>query len=113
MAVTRRWQLVGSMTTPSSTFTWAATDGSGGGEVFLEVDFGDARGTGKAARLTYRVDAKGEAENEYVAANRFISENFEVIDNNHLEPISRKLRTRVAPVLATIANLQKAVEAAF
>ena len=113
LAVSRRWQRVGSMTTPSSSFVWALPEGNGGGKIVLEVDFGDARGTGKAAPLTCLVDASGKPENEYVAAQRFISENFETIDNNYLEPIAKKLRERVDPVLATIANLRAAVEAAF
>ena len=82
----------------------------GSGKLVLEVDFGD----GKPVDLACLVDPKTlEPENEYVSAQRFISDHFELIDNNYLEPIARKLRSRAEPVLATIKNLTAAVDAAF
>ena len=55
----------------------------------------------------------GELENEYVAAQRFIhSAPLEAnIDNAWLETVARKIRGRVEPVLAAVAQLRAAIEA--
>ena len=59
------------------------------------------------------VSPGGELENEYVAAQRFIhSAPLEAnIDNAWLETVARKIRGRVEPVLAAVAQLRAAIEA--
>lgn len=106
MAVSKRWRLVGSMQIPSSHFEWVrAPVGSGQYELVVEVDFGD----GQPVELGLGVP-DGQPENEYVAAQRFIGEHFEHLNNNHLEEIAKDLRARSAPVLETVANLVRAME---
>jgi len=107
MPVSRRWRLFGEMAIPSTSFVWTgARTASGEWQLVLEVDLGD----GKPVELGCSVQG-GQPENEYVAAQRFINENFESLNNNHLEEIARSLRERVTPVMATVDNLKKAMEA--
>ena len=117
--VSKRWRLVGSVRMASSEFEWAS-DGkpagapSGAGtrpemRVEVEVDLGDH----KPVWLGLQVDDSLQltaAENEYIAAKRFIDSQFESLNNNHLEPIARKVRALVLPLLDTIRNLKSAVE---
>ena len=116
--VSKRWRLVGSMAIPSTNFIWAALErqppksfetgaGSRGEmQVEVEVDLGD----GKPTYLGVAVDDALQLENEYLAAKRFIDEHFESLNNNHLEPIARKVRGLSAPLLQTIRNLKRAME---
>uniref|UniRef100_A0A7S4HHU5 Uncharacterized protein n=1 Tax=Prymnesium polylepis TaxID=72548 RepID=A0A7S4HHU5_9EUKA len=117
--VSKRWRLVGSIRMASSEFEWAsdakpAGAPSGAGSrpemrVEVEVDLGD----GKPVWLGLAVDDSLQltnAENEYIAANRFINAHFEALNSNHLEPIARKVRGLVLPLLDTIRNLKAAVE---
>jgi hypothetical protein len=110
-AVSKRWRRVGWMQTPSTVFEWERPALGGMGpepyELVIEVDLGD----GKPLELGYHVLADGQPENEYLAANRFIGQHFEVLSSNHLEEIARDLRVRVAPVLETIKNLGAAMQA--
>eukprot|EP00303_Exanthemachrysis_gayraliae_P010468 CAMPEP_0206020610 /NCGR_PEP_ID=MMETSP1464-20131121/31348_1 /ASSEMBLY_ACC=CAM_ASM_001124 /TAXON_ID=119497 /ORGANISM="Exanthemachrysis gayraliae, Strain RCC1523" /LENGTH=413 /DNA_ID=CAMNT_0053394545 /DNA_START=15 /DNA_END=1251 /DNA_ORIENTATION=+ len=105
----KRWRKAGSMPIPSTSFTWcseAVPPSSARAELVLEVDLGD----GKPLPLGVRV-AGDDPENEYIAAQRFIDDHFEALNNNHLEEIARNIRQVVAPVLQTVANLKDAVQA--
>ncbi|KAL1530532.1 hypothetical protein AB1Y20_001433 [Prymnesium parvum] len=117
--VSKRWRLVGSMRFASSEFEWASENTPAGGEsragsrpemrIEVEVDLGDH----KPVWLGMAIDDSLKftpSENEYIAAKRFIDEHFESLNNNHLEPIARKLRAVVEPLLETIRNLKAAVE---
>ena len=110
LAVSQRWQRVGAFELPSTQFGWERRQVHGGAyELYLEVDLGD----GKPLPLGVGVSPGGEHENEYVAAQRFIhSAPLEAnIDNAWLETVARKIRGRVEPVLAAVAQLRAAIEA--
>ena len=110
LAVSQRWQRVGAFELPSTQFGWERRQVHGGAyELYLEVDLGD----GKPLPLGVGVSPGGELENEYVAAQRFIhSAPLEAnIDNAWLETVARKIRGRVEPVLAAVAQLRAAIEA--
>lgn len=114
MSASKRWRPFGRMLTPSTTFEWVrpsitipATGEQQRFELIVEVDLGD----GKPRELGYLV-VEGQPENEYVAADRFIGQHFELLNNgSHLEEIARNLRTRVGPVVQTLKNLVVAMEA--
>mmetsp|Transcript_38366 Transcript_38366/g.95018 ORF Transcript_38366/g.95018 Transcript_38366/m.95018 type:complete len:394 (+) Transcript_38366:175-1356(+) len=108
MAVSKRWRLFAWMQTPSTVVEWVRPTVEGAPyELVLEVDLGD----GKALELGCTVLPLGEPENEYLTANRFIGQHYESLSSNHLEEIARNVRARVAPVLETLKNLVKAMEA--
>lgn len=107
MGVSKRWRQFAKMQTPSTIVEWERPTVEGARyELVIEVDLGD----GKALELGYQV-VNGEAENEYMAANRFIGQHFESLNSNHLEEIARNVRNRVSPVLQTLKNLVVAMEA--
>ena len=117
--VSKRWRFVGSVRMASSEFEWAA-DGKPPGapssagtrpemRVEVEVDLGDHKPVWLGMQIEDSLEFTA-AENEYIAAKRFIDSQFESLNNNHLEPIARKVRALVMPLLETIRNLKSAVE---
>ncbi len=110
------WTLQGCMEIPSTEFVWAIPR-----TLLVLVDLGDAHGSGKPVELRAALNAGGtDLENDYVTARDFIEGHIAdsyskcqepVLNQNYLEEISRKLRAAAAPVMLTIANLKKAMEA--
>jgi len=74
-------------------------------EILIEVDLGD----GKPIDLGHGLDPSGAPENEYISSKRFIDEQYELLNNNFLEEIARKIRDRRDPLLQTVANLRAAM----
>lgn len=68
-AASRRWAAVGKMEVPSTTFVWARRGDDGRPGVPIDVDLGD----GKPVELWVAVEDGDVAENEYGAAQRFIT----------------------------------------
>lgn len=102
-AASKRWTVAGMMAIPSTDFVYSRPNA-----LVIDVDLGD----GKPVELTCGISANGESENEYVAAQRFISEHFMLLNSaQHLEEIATKVRAKIEPVLATVSALKKAMEA--
>ena len=109
------WTLAGSMAIPSTEFVWSVP-----GVLIIQVDLGDAHGTGQPVELRATLNASGDGlENDFVTSRDFIeghiadaySKNQEpVLNANYLDEIARKLRDAAGPVMATIRNLKVAME---
>lgn len=110
------WTCQGSMEIPSTEFVWTTPR-----TLLVLVDLGDAHGSGQPVELRVALNADGtDLENDYVTARDFIEGHIAdsytkcqepVLNANYLEEISRKLRAAAGPVMATVANLKKAMEA--
>ena len=110
------WTCQGSMEIPSTEFVWTTPR-----TLLVLVDLGDAHGSGQPVELRAALNADGtDLENDYVTARDFIEGHIAdsytkcqepVLNANYLEEISRKLRAAAGPVMATVANLKKAMEA--
>ena len=104
------------MEIPSTEFVWTTPR-----TLLVLVDLGDAHGSGQPVELRVALNADGtDLENDYVTARDFIEGHIAdsytkcqepVLNANYLEEISRKLRAAAGPVMATVANLKKAMEA--
>lgn len=112
-SASKRWSLQGAMEIPGGEFEWAKGNGC-----VIDVDLGDAHGTGQAVEMLVPVEAR--TVNEYVAARDFISAHEAdsyakhtepVLNMNWLEEIARKVRTVTTPLLETVSNLAAAMEA--
>ena len=114
---TKTWTEQGRMEIPGGDFEWACVDVNKGPCLLIEVDLGDAHGTGKASIMRVPFEANG-AVNEYTASRDFINEHeaesYEqhkepVLNMNWLEEIARKVREASDPVLQTVSRLKTAM----
>ena len=113
------WMVQGSMEIPGGDFKWEVYAGPGKPCLAIQVDLGDAHGTGKPVLMRVPIEADGSV-NEYTSSRDFIAEqeaeaytNMKepVLNMNWLEEIARKARAATEPVLATVVNLKAAMEA--
>ena len=105
------------MEIPGGAFIWRAMTGDGTTPCLLiDVDLGDAHGTGSHETMYVRIEDGGV--NEYVSARDFISQHEAasytahkepVLNMNWLEEIARKVRAASEPVLKTIKTLEAAM----